>query len=240
VYEIAVEFRTFTVPREMVNAVSSGPRRPAVPRRPGSPAQAPADDRRFQEACHDMRQPVTVILSLVAAALAEPGLPGSVRPWLEGIDNEAAALAELIEQSLARDCRAVSTGQANLGQLAHEVTAGEQLTYRGQLQVSAPTDTVAVRASRVDVRRIIANLLSNATRAAGPGGRVTVRVASDHDFATLVVEDSGPGFARIPPNTGIGSGVVAGSLIRCGGRLQYGRSKAGGVKVTVSLPLVSS
>ena len=187
-----------------------------------------------------MRQPVAVILSLAAAAEAEPGLPSSVRSWLEEIVNEAEGLAELIEQPLARTGLAASIEHANLGQLAHEVAACDQLTYRGQLRVRAPADSVAVRASRVDVRRIIANLLSNATRAAGPDGQVTVQVTSDHDYARLVVEDSGPGFAKIPPNTGIGSGVIVGCLIRCGGRLQYGRSEAGGVKATVLLPLADS
>jgi K+-sensing histidine kinase KdpD len=220
--------------------VSSGPGRRVVPRWPGARAQEPAVWRRFHEACHDMRQPVAVIRSLATATLAEPGLPSATRLWLEQILNEAESLAELIEHSLTRTDPAGEHGQTNLGQLAHEVVAGEQLTYQGQLQVMAPADTIAISVSRVDARRIIANLLSNATRAAGPGGQVLVHVASNHDCATLVVEDSGPGFARIQPGTGLGSGVIAGCLIRCGGLLQYGRSKTGGVKATVSLPLAGS
>jgi signal transduction histidine kinase len=187
-----------------------------------------------------MRQPVAVIRSLATATLAEPGLPSATRLWLEQILNEAESLAELIEHSLARTHPATEHGQTNLGQLAREAVAGEQLTYQGQLQVRVPADTVMVRVGQVDARRIIANLLSNATRAAGPGGQVTVDVASNHGCALLVVEDSGPGFARIPPGTGLGSRVIAECLIRCSGRLQYGRSSAGGVKATVSLPLASN
>jgi signal transduction histidine kinase len=220
--------------------VPSSPRRRVVPRWPGSQSQEPAVWRRFHEACHDMRQPVAVIRSLALATLAEPGLPSATRLWLEQILGEAESLAELIEHSLARTDPAAKHGPTNLGELAREVAAREQLTYQGKLQVRALADTIAVSASRVDAWRIIGNLLSNATRAAGPGGQVTVHVASNHDCALLVVEDSGPGFARIPPGTGLGSGVIAECLIRCGGRLQYGQSSAGGVKATVSLPLAGN
>lgn len=187
-----------------------------------------------------MRQPVTVILSLTAAALAEPELPSATRSWLEHILSEAESLGELIEDALAGPGPQCEPGQTNLGQLARELVADEQLTYHGRLQVKAPADAVAVSVSQVDARRMIGNLLSNATRAAGPDGQVTVHVASNYECAVLVVEDTGPGFARIPPGTGLGSGVIMECLIRCGGRLQYGPSSTGGVKATVSLPLARS
>jgi two-component system sensor histidine kinase TctE len=184
-----------------------------------------------------MRQPVAGILSLAAAALAEPGLPSATARRLEQIVNEAESLAELLEQSLCPDAPRAGATATNLWQVVCEVAASEQLTYRGQLQVQAPAAVIAVTASLLDARRIIANLLSNATRAAGPGGTVSLRVASDHDCAVLAVEDTGPGFARIPPGTGLGSLVIAGCVTRCGGQIQYERGEAGGVKVTVSLPL---
>lgn len=211
-----------------------------VRRWPGSQAQKPAAGRRFREICHDLRQPVAGILFLATAALAEPGLPNAARQRLEQIVHEAESLAGLIERSLDTANPAAGALRTNLGQVAREVAAGEQLTYRGQLQMRAPAATVAVCVSRVDARRIIANLMSNATRAAGPDGQVTVQVASNHGRAILVVEDSGPGFAKISPSTGLGRGVIAGCLIRCGGRIQYERSKAGGVKATVWLPLAGS
>jgi signal transduction histidine kinase len=184
-----------------------------------------------------MRQPVAGILSLAAAALAEPGLPSASARRLEQIVNEAESLAELLEQSVRPADLRAGAAPTNLWQVAREVAASEQLTYRGQLQVRAPAAAIAVTASLADARRIIANLLSNATRAAGPGGTVSLRVASDHDCAVLAVEDTGPGFAEIPPGTGLGSLVIAGCLTRCGGRIQYERGEAGGVKATVSLPL---
>lgn len=196
----------------------------------------PAPGQRIREVCHDMRQPVAGVLHLAAAALAVPGLPGAARSWLERIVSEAESLAELIEQSLGGDS-ADAPLPTDLGRLASDVVASEQLTYQGRLQVLKPPCPVLADVDRVDARRMMANLLSNAIRAAGPDGQVTLRIASDHGYGLLVVEDDGPGFARIPPGTGLGRSVIAECLIRCGGRVGYGRSEAGGVKATVSLPL---
>lgn len=197
----------------------------------------PAPGQEFREICHDMRQPVAGVLSLAAAALTVPEVPSAARCWLEQIVTEAESLAELIEQSLACDHPGDGAPRTDLGELAGEVVAGEQLTYRGQLHITAPSRPVLAAVSRVDARRIIANLLSNGTRAAGPDGCVTVQIARVHGYARLVVQDSGPGFARIRPSTGLGTKVIARCLARCGGQIDYGRSPAAGVKATVLLPL---
>ena len=160
--------------------------------------------------------------------------PNAVELRMNPADLES--LAELIDHSLGGDS-ADAPLPTDLGHLASDVVASEQLTYQGRLQVLKPACPVLADVGRVDARRMMANLLSNATRAAGPDGQVTLRIASDHGYGVLVVEDDGPGFARIPPGTGLGRSVIAECLIRCGGRVGYGRSEAGGVKATVSLPL---
>jgi signal transduction histidine kinase len=190
----------------------------------------------LREICHDIRQPVAGVLSLAAAALTVPELPSAARSWLEQIVIEAESLAELINESLGGS-RAGDKPRTDLGMVANQVVTGERLTYQGQLRMRAPARPVVTAVSRVDAWRIIANLLSNATRAAGLEGQVTVGVSRIQGHALLVVEDTGPGFARIPPGCGLGSTVMAECLIRCGGRIQYEPSKAGGVKATLSLPL---
>lgn len=197
----------------------------------------PSPPQHYREICHDMRQPVAGVLSLAAAALAVPELPSAARSRLEQIVTEAQSLAELIEQSLDRHDSTASAPQTDLRQLAAEVMAGEQLTYPGMLRMTAPPGPVLVDISGVDLRRIVGNLLGNATRAAGPDGCVTIQVTRDDDCARLVVQDSGPGFARIRRGTGLGTGVIARCLVRCGGRIDYRPSPTGGVKATVSLPL---
>ena len=200
-------------------------------------AGSPASRQFVREICHDMRQPVAGVLSLAAAALTVPELPSAARSWLEQILTEAESLAELIEQSLTREDPAGGNLRTDLWQLASEVATVEQLTYPGLLRMTAPPGPVLVNVNQVDVRRIIGNLLSNATRAAGPDGCVTVQVVRDDDHAQLVVQDSGPGFARIRPSTGLGTKVIARCLARCGGQIDYGPRPVSGVRATVSLPL---
>jgi len=96
---------------------------------------------------------------------------------------------------------------------------------------------VLIRANPADIRRIIANLLDNATRAAGSAGKVTIEVGCDSSLAQLAVEDSGPGFGHIPEGTRLGWGIVAQNLARCGGSVTYGESTLGGVRASFSLPL---
>ena len=203
------------------------------------PTGPPAPGQQFWEICHDMRQPVAGVLSLAAAALTVPELPSAARARLEQIVAEAQTLAELIEQSLYRGDPAADFGQTDLGRLVSQVVASEQVTYHGLLDMTAPGGPVVAAISHVDARRILANLLSNATRAAGPDGCVTVRVGCVRDWAQLTVLDSGPGFAKISRSTGLGTGVIARCLVRWGGRIDYGRSPDGGVKATVSLPLAT-
>src|SRR5690348_13544005 len=56
--------------------------------------------QRLRETCHDIRQPVAAVLALAAAALADPGLPGDTRSYLEQIIKQAQSLAEVIRQRL--------------------------------------------------------------------------------------------------------------------------------------------
>lgn len=196
----------------------------------------PATGQRFREMCHDIRQPVAGVVSLATAALAEPALPGAARSRLEQIVCQAESLAELLEESLGRSYRAAAR-TADLARLAREAAAAERAIYPGTLTIADAGGPLLVDGDRVDIRRIIANLLSNATRAAGPDGQVTMELSSGGGCARLVLTDSGPGFGQIASLTGLGTGVIARCLVHCGGRITYRKAPGGGVSAVVSLPL---
>lgn len=187
-----------------------------------------------------MRQPVASVLALAAAALAEPGLPAAARARLKRIVTEAEWLADLIRQHLpAIQAAPECTGHADLVQVSNDSVAAERLTCATQINVGWRGHPVLVPLDRVDLRRVIANLLSNATRAAGPSGTVTVGIERRDGQALLVVEDDGPGFGQIQPGHGLGLPVVARCVVACGGGMECRAGALGGTRVSVWLPLMN-
>jgi K+-sensing histidine kinase KdpD len=191
----------------------------------------------LQETCHDMRQPVASVFALAAVALSEPGLPQPVRACLEQIVDQAEWLADLIQQSLHEAGPGAPGGcQTDLHRVVRDAVAAECLTWPGDLRVACEAEPVFTAVHAVLLRRMVANLLSNATRAAGPSGTVTVVVGKRRRSATLTIEDTGPGFGKIERGLGLGLNAVSRFAAAHDGRLDYGCSPAGGARVSLSLP----
>jgi len=197
----------------------------------------PEPPRGWQETCHDMRQPIASVLALAAAALAEPGLPATARGRLELITGQAEWLAAMVRHSLIAGREVPGASHTDLLLVTGETVAAECLTWAGEMNVLSAAGPVFTAVHEVLLRRMIANLLSNATRAAGPSGTVTVEVGHEQSMAVLRVEDSGPGFGKIPGNFGLGLGAVSSSAAKHGGRLECGTVTGGGARVSLWLPL---
>jgi signal transduction histidine kinase len=192
----------------------------------------------LRETCHDMRQPVASVFALAAAALAEPGLPQAARVRLEQIIDQAKWLADLIQHSLeSAEPGMPDTHPTDLVQVAMEAVAAERVTWAGKVRMVGPVEPVFAAIDPVLLRRMAANLLSNATRAAGPSGIVTVEVGRKQNSARFTVEDTGPGFGEIATGLGIGLAVVSGLAVRYGGRLERDSGASGGTRVSLWLPL---
>lgn len=206
---------------------------------PGAEAQAlPQVVQVLRETCHDMRQPVASMFALAAATLAEPGLPPAARARLEQMVAQAEWLAELIQHSLQQaEADAHRADRADLAQVADEVAGAERATWPGTMKVISRPAVIFAEVHPVLMRRIVANLVGNATRAAGPWGTVTVEISLDRPWAVLAVEDTGPGFGKIPKGLGLGLAAVSRTAARHGGRLEYGSGASGGTRVTLWLPL---
>jgi signal transduction histidine kinase len=185
-----------------------------------------------------MRQALAGVFALAGAALTEPGMPATVHARLEQIVEQAEWLAELIQHCLGSEPPDSADRLLDLSALVQEAAAAERVTYAGQLEVARTAASVITRGDRVSIRRIIANLLSNATRAAGPRGRVRIEVGYDDDRALLVIDDSGPGFGRIQAGTGLGMHAVSRSMNGCAGRMEYDHGQLGGVRVRLWLPAI--
>jgi signal transduction histidine kinase len=201
------------------------------------------EDEQLNEICHDLREPVATIRETAAAAMADPGLETRVRRRLEQIAGQADWLASIINDCLRTECRPDGVkgdgdGAANVACVVSEAVAACRLTWPGDLSVISPPRPVLCALDPVILRRIISNVLSNATRAAGPSGMVAVEIKHNLSMAVVTVEDSGPGFGKIPQGHGIGLAEVASNVIRYGGKMECGRGVRGGVRVSLWLPQV--
>ena len=203
------------------------------------------EEQQLNEICHDLAGPVVRIRETAATALTAPGLGTQVRRRLEQIAGQADWLASIINGCLRTECqqngaKGARDGPVNVAGVVSEAVAACRLTWPGDLSVTSPPGSVPCALDPVILRRTISNLLSNATRAAGPAGVVAVEIKRDRSMIMVMVEDSGPGFGKIPQGHGIGLAEVASNVIRYGGKVECGRGARGGVRVSLWLPQVGA
>lgn len=200
-----------------------------------SPSSPSGIDEQLYELAHDMRQPVASIIVLAEAVLTEAAIPAAARMRLAQIVDQAEWLGDMLSQVLEPSTEGTPDRAYDLTSIASEAAQAEQLTYQGDLDVQRNRRDMCVRGNRIELRRVIANLLSNATRAAGPEGRVVVQLRRTGDRVVLTVDDTGPGFGLIRRGAGLGLRVIARSLNGCRGHIEYGRSRMGGAQAVLAL-----
>jgi signal transduction histidine kinase len=194
----------------------------------------------LREVCHDIRQPIAGVLALAGAALAEADLPEDTRNRLEQIMLLAEWQSDVVETWLDVSGGPLGDGRTDVIRVVNEAAAAERLTWAGDLVLVWPPEPVFVRPHPVILRRMTANLLANATNAAGLSGTVTIEVSRRRSHMLLAVEDDGPGFGWLCGGHGLGLSAVARHAARYQGRLECGRSSLGGGRVWLWLPLAAS
>jgi K+-sensing histidine kinase KdpD len=199
------------------------------------------EEQQLNEICHDLAGPVASIRETAATALTDPGLGIRLRRRLEQIAGQADWLASMVDNCLRTECqqdgvKGTGDSPANVACVVNEAVAACRLTWPGDLSVTSPSRPALCALDPVILRRVISNVLSNATRAAGPSGVVAIEVKRDWNMTVVMVEDSGPGFGNIPQGHGIGLAEVASNVIRYGGKVECSRGARGGVRVSLWLP----
>jgi signal transduction histidine kinase len=205
------------------------------------PSSTTFDTDRLREMCHDIRQPVASIIVLADAALSEDSIPSAVRARLGQVREQAEWLGDLLQHLLDPHLVRTAHGKSyDLTQLVSKVVQAERATYGGDLRLRWSEGDMRVRGDAIELRRAIANLLSNAIRAAGPDGTVLVELHGIDDHVLLTIDDSGPGFGMIRRRTGLGLRAVARGLKSYGGHIEYSRSHMGGTRAIVVLRAIDS
>ena len=160
------------------------------------------DDRRalLADVTHELRTPLTVIAGGLEAML------DGVHPMDE--DHVSPILAETyVMDRLLDDLRTISLAEAgalplhrepvDLVDLADDVLASQRTVAEAKRVELARLGDASLEAvvDPVRVREILVNLVANAVRHTGPGGRVTVDVRASEADAVLTVADNGEGIA---------------------------------------------
>lgn len=211
---------------------------------------------------HDLKTPLTIVGGNVEL-LAEEPLSESQRRYVDamarGVENIRSYVSRL---------RVVSSGGAHASQaapvpvgdvLARAAAQGQALceTCGVKFSVSATPQGV-VQACEEDLLRVLANLMENAVRYAGAGGRVTLSATVRRGMVSFVVQDTGPGFspqalakggksffttdAARPQDGHQGMGLYFARMValRCGGSLNLENPLGGGARVELCIPQTPS
>lgn len=230
------------------------------------------------DASHELRTPLTVIrgyLEMIGAldlsgprgqefvATAVPKLQGEVLR-MQTLIEDLLLLAELGEPGEAR----------HLTQLDLSVAVADAVSSMRDLQPGRPIATdlaerVVISADSHLIGQLLGNVFGNIRRHTGAAVPVAVALAADSasatpsavgssGWATLTIDDAGPGlspeayqrgvgfFERFDPSrsrenggSGLGMSIMAGVVAKHGGEMRLEPSPLGGLRSVIRLPLAS-
>jgi signal transduction histidine kinase len=150
---------------------------------------------------HELRNPLAPIRNAVEMMrrLAPPD--PKLTMAREVVDRQVTLLARLVEELL--DVSRISQGKIVLKRepvdlariLAHSVeTTRPLIDSRGQtLTVSVPVTPVWLSADFARLSQVVSNLLNNASKYTGEGGRIELAASADEGEARITVRDNGSG-----------------------------------------------
>lgn len=216
-------------------------------------------DRFAADAAHELRTPLAILRTRLETALLNPRSREEYVEVLRGALSEIGRLTD-VTQALLSTARGTPSAAAPLaiGPVVNEAINHWDEDFRKRdLLIVSDVESVSALVQRDELRIVLDNLLENAMRFAPPGSEVTVRAASQGEFACLEVVDHGPGISaelgdrafdrlvrgegsrnREFGGAGIGLSVVRRIAESRGGLAFHRQTPGGGATVVVRFPLV--
>lgn len=188
---------------------------------------------------HDIRHELSTIMLLASVLTSSKDIGPESRARVGQILAETQWLEELIRayddvpDGGGRDSHAADVIRIDV--LVADIVRPIRLSSR--IRISLDAAEVSARVNRLAFWRALRNIICNALEAAGPDGRLAVRVSDADGFAVVDVDDDGPGFdaERSTPSS-LGLRITAELVDSWGGHLQIGRGSLGGCNVRLLLP----
>ena len=218
--------------------------------------------RRFvANASHELRTPLTMIRTSVDVATRKPepvppqvtALGDKVRKGLDQADGllESFLMLARAERGALQEQTTVPLGRLVAAAIDshHDAIAEKGITIRQTLKQVEATGSEAL------LRRMVDNLIDNATRHNEPGGWIRVGTSLNGGDVELLVESGGPRLeerqvrelaqpfrrldsdrTRSEEGVGLGLSIVAAIVAAHDGRLKLHARPDGGLSVTIGLP----
>ncbi len=213
---------------------------------------------------HDIKTPLTSIISYVELLKKEPDLPPAARDYVQTISQKAQRLSGIVQDVFEVSKAATGNISLNLddldiGRLLRQ-TFGEmeEVMERSQLQwrVDIPETPMVVRADGQRLYRVFQNLIRNCAQYSLEGSRVYVALSAQGGVTQVSIrniskteitmngEDLTARFVRGDQNrttegSGLGLSIAKSFTEACGGRF-FVRTDGDLFIVTVQFPLVEN
>ena len=217
----------------------------------------------ISQVSHELRTPLTAITGWAETIAYDPAVQGDSLKGVQIISKEAERLTNMVKELL--EFTRIQDGRFNLRieliDIAAELedaifTYGELMKQAGmKVNYSGPkTEIPLIPADSERLKQVFLNLLDNAMKHGGDGGRIDVSLRQEEGIVRIRVRDYGHGIpeAELPHvkekfykgssknrGTGIGLAVCDEIVTRHGGTLtiENASDKEGGCAVTVRLPI---
>jgi len=153
---------------------------------------------------HELRTPITVVLGWSALLRGERLDPATVSAGLDAIDRNVQAQLQLIEDIL--DVSRIGTGKLRLDVKPVRLASLIELAMDSGSLAAQAKDIALVAKLDPDVglvagdpdrlQQVLANLLTNAIKFTGRGGKIEVGLSQEHSHAHITVSDNGRGITE--------------------------------------------
>jgi len=211
---------------------------------------------------HELRTPLAAIKGYATTLLAEDveGDKESQREFLSIISEESDRLSALVNNLL--DLSRIEAGSLHLTR--EECSIEEIIRLAAKRARLHPDDTLetyiapdlpVLYADPTRLETVLGNLLENATKYAGPGARIQIRVTREDESIVFRVKDNGPGIpeeerhrifqsfyrldtslTRLASGAGLGLAICKG-LVQAHGGTIWVESQREGACIAFSIPL---
>jgi signal transduction histidine kinase len=208
---------------------------------------------------HDLRSPLTAIRGKLEIVLSGDVRAEQGEPIVSAID-ELDRLTEFLNTSLdvaeaKADALRLSRTEVDLDELIRVMIDLYEpcMSERGIRVQLRSAGVLQVMADAALLHRVIANLLDNELKHLPASCTVSLALRPNEGFATLLVEDNGPGFdqevghrlfeqrvkGKDSKGHGLGLAFVAAVVRAHGGDVSAANRAEGGARLSITLPLVT-